>query len=180
MKRIMIIGFSGCGKSTLARQLGEMLDIEPMYFDSIHWLPGWVESSVEYKTERILPVLKRNKWIIEGSYRRILWRERAEGADTIIFLDFNRWLCLYRVIKRRIMYSGKTRPDMGKGCREKLDLEFLKWVVWDARKKRRQLYEFTDFLKKDPNKNVYIFKRPKELERFLKNTESKIMKGMTN
>lgn len=172
MNRIMIIGFSGCGKSTLARRLGEMLDIEPTHMDALHWLPGWVESTDEYKTERLLPVLQRERWIIEGSYRRILWRERADGADTVIFLDFNRFLCLWRVIKRRIMYSGKTRPDMGKDCPEKLDFEFLKWVVWDGRKKRKKNYEFLEFLKNEKHKDVYIFRRPKDLERFLQEIEN--------
>ena len=164
----MIIGFSGCGKSTLARRLGEMLGIEPVHLDCLHWLPNWVESSDEYKTERLKPVLERDRWIIEGSYRRILWKERAEGADTVIFLDFNRFLCLYRVIKRRIMYHGKTRPDMGEGCPEKIDFEFLKWVFRDGRKKRRKNYEFMDFLKNELGKDAYIFRRPEQLEAFLR------------
>ena len=171
MNRIMIIGFSGCGKSTLARRLGRILDIEPTHMDALHWLPNWVESTDEYKTERLLPILERERWIIEGSYRRILWRERADGADTVIFLDFNRFLCLWRVIKRRIMYNGKTRPDMGEGCPEKLDFEFLKWVIWDGRKKRKKNYDFLEFLKNEKHKDVYIFRRPKDLEKFLQNIE---------
>lgn len=171
MKRIMIIGFSGCGKSTLARRLGRILDIEPTHMDALHWLPNWVESTDEYKTERLLPVLARERWIIEGSYRSILWRERADGADTVIYLDFNRFLCLWRVIKRRIMYNGKTRPDMGEGCPEKLDFEFLKWVLWDGRKKRKKHYEFLELLKNEKHKDVYIFRRPKDLEGFLQSIE---------
>ena len=171
MNRIMIIGFSGCGKSTLARRLGRILDIEPTHMDALHWLPNWVESTDEYKTECLLPILERERWIIEGSYRRILWRERADGADTVIFLDFNRFLCLWRVIKRRIIYNGKTRPDMGAGCPEKLDFEFLKWVLWDGRKKRKKNYEFLEFLKNEKHKDVYIFRRPKELESFLQSIE---------
>ena len=167
MKRIVIFGYSGCGKSTLARQLGEILDIEPTHMDALHWLPNWVESSVEYKTERLKPILEREKWIVDGNYRRVLWKERLDGADTIIFLDFNRFLCLYRVIKRRIMYSGRTRPDMGEGCKEKIDFEFIKWVLWDGRKKKKENYELLDILKNDMNMNVYIFKHPKELEEFL-------------
>ena len=169
MKRIVIFGYSGCGKSTLARQLGEMLDIEPTHMDALHWLPNWVESSAEYKTERLKPVLQRDKWIVDGNYRRVLWKERLDGADTIIFLDFNRFLCLYRVIKRRVMYSGKTRPDMGEGCKEKVDFEFIKWVLWDGRKKKKKNYELLDFLKNELHKNVYTFKCPKELEIFLDN-----------
>lgn len=175
----MIIGFSGCGKSTLARQMGEILGIEPTHMDALHWLPGWVESSREYKIELLKPVLEREKWIVEGSYRKVLWRERFEKADTIIFLDFNRFLCLWRIIKRRIMYNNKTRPDMGKDCKEKLDFEFLKWVVRDGRKKRKSNYGLLNFLENEKQKNVYIFKSPRELEKFLQNIKIST-KGMAN
>ena len=171
MKRIVIFGYSGCGKSTLARRLGEILDIEPTHMDALHWLPNWVESSVEYKTERLKPILKRDRWIVDGNYRRVLWKERLDGADTIIFLDFNRFLCLYRVIKRRIMYSGRTRPDMGEGCKEKIDFEFIKWVLWDGRKKKKKNYKLLDFLKNELHKNVYVFKRPKNLKKFVEDIE---------
>lgn len=170
MDKVMIFGFSGCGKSTLARRLGEILGIEPLHFDAIHWLPGWVESSDEYKIERVLQVLEQDRWIIEGSYQRILWKERIEKADTIILLDFNRFLCLYRVIKRRIMYNGKTRPDMGKDCKEKLDLEFLRWVVWDGRKKRKKFYRELEQIK-ETGKKIYIFRRTRQAKKFLKEVE---------
>ncbi len=172
MDKVVIIGFSGCGKSTLARRLGEILGIEPLHFDTIHWLPGWVESSDEYKIERVQKELEKDRWIIEGSYRRILWKERLDAADTVIFLDFNRFLCLYRVIKRRIMYAGKTRPDMGEGCEEKLDWEFLRWVVYGGRRKRKSNLELMAYLK-DTGKNVYVFTRPGDLEKFVRELEMK-------
>lgn len=168
MNRIMIIGFSGCGKSTLARRLSEILNIEPTYMDALHWLPGWVESTKEHKRELLAPVLERDRWIVEGSYRAILYKERIEKSDTIIFLDYNRFLCLWRVIKRRIMYNGKIRPDMGEGCAEKLDLEFLKWVVWDCRKKRKKIYGELEQIK---GKDIYIFRRTRQSEEFLKEVE---------
>lgn len=164
----MIIGFSGSGKSTLARRMGAALGIEPVHMDALHWLPNWTESSVEYKIERLAPTLEQDKWIIEGTYMRVLWSERVEKADTIIFLDFNRLLCLYRAVKRRIMYNNKTRPDMGKDCKEKLDFEFFKWLVWIGRRKRKDYYKFLNSLKNDKSKNIHIFKSPRALEKFLK------------
>lgn len=172
MDRIMIIGFSGCGKSTLARCLGEILGIEPTYMDALHWLPNWVESTREHKRELLAPIIERDRWIVDGSYKKVLYKERIEKADTIIFLDFNRFLCLYRVIKRRIMYRGKTRPDMGEDCKERLNLEFLRWVVYDCRKNRKKFYSELEQIRNiDPNKQIYIFRRPKKLESFLKEIE---------
>lgn len=173
MNRIMIIGFSGCGKSTLARRLGGILGIEPTHMDALHWLPGWRESSDEHKIRLLGAVLERDRWIVEGNYRRILWEERTEGADTIIFLDYNRFLCLYHVIKRRIEYAGKTRPDMGEGCDEKLDAEFVRWVIKDGRKDRRKKLAGLRELGARTGKDVYIFKSMRETEKFVNEIERK-------
>ncbi len=166
MDRIMIFGFSGGGKSTLARKMGEILDIEPTHFDRLHWLPGWVESTRDYKREMIKPVLERDRWIIEGNYHHIYWNERLEKADTVIFIDVNRFTCIYQAWKRSLMYKGKTRPDMGEGCTEKFDLEFAKWVFFKGRKKRR---EYLKAIKQQKNsgKNTCILKSIKDINKFL-------------
>ena len=167
MNRIMIFGFSGGGKSTLARKMGEILGIEPTHFDAIHWLPNWVESTREYKREVIKPILERDRWIIEGNYRHIYWQERLELADTVIFIDVNRFTCMYQAWKRSRIYKGKTRPDMGEGCTEKFDLEFAKWVFFKGRKKRRDYLETMKMLK-DTGKDTYILKGKKDINKFLK------------
>ncbi len=167
MERIIIFGFSGGGKSTLARKMGEILGIEPTHFDRLHWLPNWVESTREYKREMIKPVLERDKWIIEGNYCHIYWQERLELADTVIFIDVNRFTCLWQAWKRSRVYKGKTRPDMGEGCTEKFDLEFAKWVFFKGRKKRLNYLETMKMLK-DTGKNTYILKSKKDINKFLK------------
>lgn len=167
MDRIMIIGFSGGGKSTLARKMGEILGIEPTHFDRLHWLPNWVESTREYKREMVKPVLERDRWIIDGNYRHIYWQERLELADTVIFIDVNRFTCLRQAWKRSCIYKGKTRPDMGEGCIEKIDLEFVKWVFWDGRKQRKRNLETMELLKSQ-GKDTYILKSRRAINRFLK------------
>lgn len=176
MNRVMIIGFSGSGKSTLAGQIAKIIRTEPTYMDTLNFLPGWVETSREYKREKLAPILERDKWVIDGSYRQILYKERVEKADTIIFMDFNRFRCLARVIKRRIMWHGKSRPDITQGCNEKIDFEFLKWVVWEGRRKRPKFYRELEEIRKiyDDAKRIYIFKRPGQVQDFL----DKLSKGM--
>lgn len=172
MDRIVIFGFSGGGKSTLARKMGEILGIEPLHFDAIHWLPNWVESTVEYKQEKVKPVLERDRWIIEGNYRKIYWQERLILADTIIFVDVNRFTCLWQAWQRSRIYKGKTRPDMGEGCIEKFDLEFAKWVLFKGRKKRKKYLETMEFLK-SKGKDTYILKSRKDINKFLEGLSEK-------
>lgn len=63
----------------------------------------------------------------DGNYSRTL-PLRSEKADTLVYLDLPRSLCLWRVIWRRATNHGRTRPDMTEGCPERLDLLFLKWI----------------------------------------------------
>ena len=167
MKRIMILGFSGGGKSTLAQNMGKILGIEPTHMDALHWLPNWVESSREEKIEKLTPVLQREAWIIDGNYQKILWTERVALADTVIFIDVNRFTCFWQAWRRSKMYKGKTRPDMGEGCTEKFDWEFAKWVFFLGRKKRkdylRVIHEFAAV-----GKSTYILRTKKDINNFLK------------
>lgn len=172
MKRVMIIGFSGAGKSTLAKRIAERIGCVPTHMDKIHWKSGWHSRTRDEKCDLLEPVLRKKKWVIDGNYTNVFFEGRLFLADTIIFLDFNRFLCLFRVIKRRIEYSGKTRSDMPKGCVERLDFEYLKQVVWGGRKKRRQYYQSLSEIKEQiPEKRIYILKKPSEVGEFLREME---------
>lgn len=172
MKRVMIIGFSGAGKSTLARRIAEKIGCAPTHMDKMHWKSGWQARTRDEKCDLLKPVLREKKWVIDGNYTKVFFEGRMFLADTIIFLDFNRFLCLLGVIKRRIENGGKTRPDMTEGCPEKIDFEFLKWVIWDGRKKRSAYYQSLSEIKEQmPDKRIYILKTPSEVGKFLKELE---------
>lgn len=129
VQRVMIVGNAGSGKSTLARALGERFGLNVLHMDAIFWKPGWVESSVDELRGKLETFLHtHDTWVIDGNYSRT-WPLRLERADTVIFLDVPVWVSLYRVIKRRIQYHGRSRPDLVQGCPEKIDLEFLQWIL---------------------------------------------------
>ncbi len=136
MERIMIIGCGGAGKSTLARQLGEKLNIPVVHLDKIWWQNGWQHISEEVFDEKLLEEVKKDRWILDGNYNRTM-PLRLPHCDTIIYLDFSRWACLLGVAKRVITTYGTVRPDMGEGCPERFDLDFLKWV-WNFNREHRE------------------------------------------
>lgn len=171
MKRVMIIGFSGAGKSTLAAQIADLIGCKATHLDSLHWLPNWTENTPENERELLRPVIESEKWVIDGNYSKVLYNERINAADTIIFLDFNRFLCLYRVLKRYFKYKGKNRPDMGTGCDEKLDFEFISWVLHKGRKpkmRKKRLKLLKQLEAERPEKKIYILRTPKQVDGFLK------------
>jgi adenylate kinase family enzyme len=127
MKKILVIGSGGSGKSTLARQLGELLDIEVKHLDRLYWQPGWTEPSKEEWLNKVKEVANDDSWIMDGNYSGTL-DVRMQRCDTIVFLDLPRLVCLWRIVKRRLAYRKRSRPDVGEGCPEKLDWEFVSWV----------------------------------------------------
>ena len=138
--KIAILGHSGSGKSTLARALGDKYGLPVLHFDAIHFLPGWVETDRPYKREKVTEFLDANPegWVIDGNYSALYYDRRMEEADLIIVLLFGRLNCLRRVTKRFLQYRGTTRPDMGEGCEEKLDGEFIRWVLHGGRTRKKQ------------------------------------------
>ena len=136
MERIMIIGCGGSGKSTLARQLGQKLGLPVVHLDKLFWTPGWVSISKEEFNRVHEEAISKEKWIIDGNFDRTI-PVRLRRCDTVIYLDFSRIACLMGVLKRVLTTFGKVRPDMGEGCPERIDLDFLKWV-WNFNKNKRE------------------------------------------
>lgn len=164
MKRVTVIGGGGAGKSTFARELGEKINVPVYHLDSLFWNPGWIETPKEQWDVRLKELVNEDKWITDGNFGRTL-ECRLQRSETVIFLDMPTNLRLYRIVKRRIMYHGKSRPDMREGCNEKLDWEFVKWV-WNYNKNGRN--NVMELLEKYKNSvEVIVLKNSKDVKAYL-------------
>lgn len=169
MKKIVIVGCGGAGKSTLARELGQRLQLPVVHLDSVFWKPGWVMISKDEERSRLAELLTEPAWIVDGNYNATM-PVRFAAADTIIFLDFPVWVCLWRVLKRWLMYRGRSRPDMSPGCPEKLNWQFLGWIcLYRPVYRPKVLSRITTYAE---NRRVFIFRHPRQVADFLRTLTS--------
>jgi adenylate kinase family enzyme len=133
MQRVLIIGQPGAGKSTLGRELARITGLPLVHLDRHYWQPGWTDSDPEAWTATVRRLVAEPRWIIEGNYAGSL-PLRLARADTVIHLDFPRWLCFARVV-RRILW-GKRPGELPPGCPERFDGEFLRYT-WTYRRLHR-------------------------------------------
>ncbi len=164
MKKILIIGSGGSGKTTLAQRLGEKTGIKVIHLDTLYWKPNWVRTDNDDWDTTVTELIAGDEWIMDGNYSRSM-KLRMPAADTVIFLDLPRAICLWRMCRRVMRYYGKNRPDMAAGCNEKFDLEFLLWI-WNYPNRTKPKVEallknFQDKIK------VIRLRSTKEVENFI-------------
>ena len=130
MRRVLVLGCSGSGKSTLARALAHRLGLPAIHLDAEYWRPGWRPTPRDEFDRRVADLVARDAWVMDGNFAGTL-EPRLARADTVVHLDFAAWRCLCGVLKRTFLACNfdYPRPDMGPGCPERWDWEFIEWII---------------------------------------------------
>ena len=135
MQRVLILGCSGAGKSTLSRRLASVTGLPRIDLDIVHWRPGWVPTPRAEMRSIVAGLCEQSAWIVDGNYENTL-HIRLARADTVIWLDYPRHVCLRRVLGRTLKDLGRVREGGPEGCPERFDLEFLRYV-WNFNARSR-------------------------------------------
>ena len=163
--KVAILGYSGSGKSTLARKIGEKCNIPVLHLDKVNFTKNWKERETSEAREIVEEFLQNDSWVIDGNYSKLEQDRRIKEADKIIFLDFPARVCLHRAYKRYLENKNKTRIDMANDCKEKLDFEFIKWILFGGRdKKHKEKYQ--EICNKYKDKTI-ICKNSREVDEVL-------------
>ncbi len=170
IKRIAIIGNAGSGKSTLSQKLHKITNLPIYYLDQYYWKPRWVRTEpYEYKKMHDA-ICDKQEWIIDGINLRVM-EYRIQRADMVIFLDIPRYLCFYRIFKRTFKNYGKETPSSAKGCPERFNWEYIKFLKWVWDFKKKYPAKIQEFLSQYPEKQSYIFKSQPEVYAFIESVK---------
>ena len=160
LNRIAIIGTPGSGKSTLALKLGPLLNIPVHHLDK-HQFDGKKKTDKETFMTIQKSLLTKNSWIIEGCSQST-FEMRIKEADTVIYLQFPRYLCFWRSFKRPFI-QNKTLTDSG--CIQGINWIFIKYI-WNFEKKTNPVVN--ELKIKYPLVHFYTFKKQSDVDQFLK------------
>ena len=109
-KRYVILGGNQVKTKLVSQKLSHLLGLEIIDGD------GYIEAG---KQEEILSLIKKQDWIIQTKYNRIL-RLCDDKVDYVIFVDFPLWINIKDILLRlrlnhlkEILHYQKNKTSMG-------------------------------------------------------------------
>jgi adenylate kinase family enzyme len=163
---VVMANASGCGKTTLGRELAGRMGAVFVELDALVHGPGWAETPNEALRAALAPILARERWVIDGNYRRKLGDLVLARADLVVWLDLPPSVWLPRLVRRTVR-RAVTGEELWNGNRES-----LRAAVWGKdslfgyalRTHRRRREDLGRMLARYPHVRLAS---PREVERFL-------------
>ena len=119
LRRVRVVGTSGAGKTTFARRLAQVLDVPYVELDEVFWDAGWVKRDREAARADLAARLAGPAWVVDGNWDSTAGDLLDAAPDTVVWLDYPRWVVMRRVVRRSLV-RGVTRAPLWHGNRESL------------------------------------------------------------
>lgn len=172
MKRIAVVGTTGSGKTTLGEKLSKHLGVPFVDLDTLFWLPGWQESSVDAFRQKVEQVTFPEAWVIAGNYskaRDIIWAR----ADTLVWLDYPLLVSLWQLFGRTVRRIVSQEDLWGTGNRETWRKQFLSresLFLWAVKTHRRRKREYPVLLSQPEYAHLHLIRlaSPRDTKEWLR------------
>ncbi len=125
--RMVVVGAAGAGKTRLALALGQLRRLPVIHGDKIFWRPGWTDPDTDVFRADVSRFTNAEAWIYDGNLGRVA-DIVLPRAQVVIWIEQPLYLAALRAYGRTLKYLGRTRPDMGDGCPERLSLSLWGYV----------------------------------------------------
>lgn len=129
-RRIVILGTSNAGKSTLAVALSQKLGVPVVHLDQLRHFPN---SDWEPRPDKEFAALhdeaiQGEAWVMEGSYSKLMPQcfDRATGP---IVITSNRWLRLFRYLKRTLLKRAERAGHL-EGGTDRIKWNMVDWILF--------------------------------------------------
>jgi len=112
LNKIYLLGVSGSGKTHLGKILSKKLKISLYDSDEVMFIKKFTKSRPKEKRKQLIDkISKKEKWIIDS--RGSDWsREPMKKADIIIWLQPNRFIRVFRILKRYLSRKGENEESL--------------------------------------------------------------------
>ena len=161
VSKISVIGGPGTGKSKLTNNLGKELNLPVYHIEGINYLENWKPRDKEERDKMILDIANKEQWIIDGTYKKTL-AQRIGNADMVIFLDYSTPAKLKGIFSRYLKGGGQEKPEIP-GCKEKMDISFIKQTMRWNKEKRKLI---TNILEENKDKKIKVFSKRTQLNKW--------------
>ena len=159
--RIVVVGTSGAGKTSMAAAIASAFGLPHIELDRLHWEPNWEALSQTNPDEfirRVSAAITADAWVCDGNYglvRDLIWRR----ATNVVWLDYNRTVVMYRVIKRSVM-RAIDQQELYAGNRENWRHWWhashpIRWA-WSTWRDRR--HRFEELLNSAPYRHLAVLR----------------------
>jgi len=167
--RIAVVGTSGAGKTTFAARLAALLNRPHIELDAFQHGPNWQQATVTELRDRTNRATAGDRWVSDGNYEAV--RDLTWGrADQLIWLDYERPLIMFRVIRRSVWRAVTRKPmwnDNREDWRTWADPEHpIRWA-WVTHGERRRKYPALLRQPEFAHLDVVRLRHPREARRFL-------------
>lgn len=135
MKRIMIFGKPGSGKSTLALKISQSTGIPVYHLDRYFFTNNWAERDYQEFLQDQKNIVDKEEWIIDGNSTKSL-DIRYRRAELVIYLNYPRSTCFFRLMKRWFGKTNKALEQAGWSKQIRWSLLTYTWTFEDRVLKR--------------------------------------------
>jgi adenylate kinase family enzyme len=166
MYKAAVLGTSGAGKSTLAAALASLNEVPHVDLDDLAIGPSWQSVPDDQFRTRVLAVMDKPGWVIDGDYQRKLADLVLSRPDTAVWLDLPLHVSLGRMC-HRVSRQIRAKVEVRHGSTLTWNLGLIRWVMHEVRSHARRRITMKSRLAKHQHLAVVHLRSQRQVDAWL-------------